>query len=305
MKLLITGAAGFLGGEVVRLALERGHAVRAMVQSATGAESLGLARDRVFPIDLGSDTDLAPAVEGIEGVIHCAAITSARAPDEDLSRRVNIEGTRRLLTAANAAGVRRWVQISSMSAHPNSTSVYGRTKLGADEAIRASTPPPRWTILQPSLIYGPGRKGLVAKTLSLMQRLPVIPIVGSGREPIRPVYVTDVADAALHCLADEVVIGKTYMLGGADEVTLKEFMRRLVRGSGLRRPTLPIPLWICLILAKLGALAVKSPPLTTDNVLGVREARRVDIGAAQRDWGFHPIGLDEGLRRTLESGIDR
>jgi len=299
MKLLVTGAAGFLGGEIVRLALERGLAVRALVYSATDAQSLGLGQDRVFPIDLGGDADLAPAVAGVEGVIHCAAITSAHAPDENLSRRVNVEGTRRLLAAARAAGARRWVQISSMSAHPASTSVYGRTKLAADEAVRASTPPPQWTILQPSLIYGPGRKGLVYKTLSMMKRLPVTPIVGSGREPIRPVYVADVADAALRCLADEVAVGKTYMLGGADEVTLREFLARLARGRGLRRPALPLPIWICLILAKLGALVVKSPPLTTDNVLGVREARRVDIGAAQRDWGFDPLGLDEGLRRTL------
>src|SRR6185295_7821411 len=98
-------------------------------------------------------------------------------------------------------GIGRWIQISSMSAHPAMRSVYGRTKLAADDLLHRETDrAPNWTILRPSLIYGPGGGGLVDKTTRLLKKLPVIPMVGSGRELLRPVYVTDVADAALACL---------------------------------------------------------------------------------------------------------
>jgi nucleoside-diphosphate-sugar epimerase len=306
MRILVTGAAGFLGTEIVRMATERGHGIRSLIRSASQRPLLQLGITQkpdfeVFISDLGQVEDLSGAVEGIDGIIHCAAVTSEGTPDEELSRRVNIEGTRHLLEAAQAAGVRRWVQISSMSAHPASTSVYGRTKLGADEVLRDSpSGQPEWVLLRPSLIYGPGGKGLVAKTVGLMKRLPVLPIVGSGREPIRPVYVADVASAALRCLEVEGVGGRTYQIGGADEVTLNDFMARLARSRGLRRPLVHLPIWISLTLAKLLAVCLKTPPLTVDNVLGVRQALRVDISGAQHDWGYDPLGLDEGLRRTFD-----
>ena len=296
MKLLITGAAGFLGAELVRRAQAQGHWVRAMIRSSSRRERVTLSEEQIYTGDLAEPSTLPGAVDGIEGVIHCAAATSEGTPDEALSQKVNVEGTRALLEAARAAGVHHWVQISSMSAHPGSTSVYGRTKLAADEILRAGPTPPQWTILRPSLIYGPGEKGLVDKTIKLMKKLPVIPVVGSGREPIRPVHVGDVAEAALHCLQDEKATGKTYMIGGADEVTLNEFLIRLTRTLGLRRPLLHIPIPICRLMARILSKILKNPPITEDNVLGVLQAQRVDHQPAVSDWGFSPLALDEGLR---------
>lgn len=303
MKILVTGAGGFLGSEVVRRALADGHDVVAMIRNPAGRAALGLPADRVVIHDLGGDTPADPFFEGVEGVIHCAAVTSAAGGGEALSQRINVEGTLRLLEGARKAGVRRWVQISSMSAHPGSTSIYGRTKLAADEVLRAAPTPPEWVILRPSLIYGEADKGLVAKTLGIARKLPVLPMLGSGQERLRPVHVADVAAGALHCLTHDQIAGKTYLLGGADEVTLDDFMRRLLAAAGLRRPILHLPIPVCLILAHLLARAVKNPPITVDNVLGVREAQPVDHLPACRDWGWKPRGLDAGLAGLGGSGL--
>lgn len=301
MKILVTGAAGFLGSAMVRRSVGRGHETWGLVRSVKAAGELGVPREHLIEGSLPEICDDPRLVEGMDGVIHCAAVTSAQATDSERSQRVNVEGTRRLLAAAHRAGVARWVQISSMSAHAASTSVYGRTKLQADEILRQSTPPPQWTILRPSLIYGPGERGLVAKTLKIMKKLPVLPIIGSGRELIRPVFVDDVADAALDCLNAPATVGQTYMIGGAQEVTLNEFMKQLGERGGVRRPLFHLPIFASMTLARAAGMLVKNPPLTVDNVLGVREARRVDQEPAQRDWGYAPLGLDEGLTRTFET----
>lgn len=301
MKILVTGAGGFLGSETVRQALAAGHWVRGMVQRRPEHGALPLPDDQIVVCDLGAPGDLTAAVEGIDAVIHCAAVTSsAGAVNAERSRRVNVEGTRLLLDAARQAGVRRWIQISSMSAHPASTSVYGTTKLAADELLRKGPATlPAWTILRPSLIYGPGRQGLVTKTLGLARKLPVLPMLGAGQELLRPVLASDVALGALRCLELPVTEGKTYILGGADEVTLDAFMRRLLACAGLRRPVLHLPLPVCMGLAMFFSKLVKNPPITVDNVLGVREVQPTDHRPAVEQWGWSPQGLTEGLRQTF------
>lgn len=303
MKILITGAAGFLGAAAVGRALAAGHDVRAMIRQGSPRDRVALPDAKIVYADMSDAAALARAVAGVEGVLHCAATTSQSAPDEALSRRVNVEGTRLLYEAARKAGVGRWIQISSMSAHPGSTTVYGRTKLAADEYLRIQAGPPAWTILRPSLIYGPGERGLVAKTVGLMKKLPVVPVIGPGRELIRPVYVDDVAGAALAALECPASIGKTYMIGGGDEMELTQFMRELVKGAGLKRPLFHLPVPLALMLARVMSWVLKNPPITPDNVLGVREVPRVDQKAAERDLaGWRPMTLAEGLARTFGSG---
>ena len=301
MKILITGAAGFLGAETVRRALARGHAVRALIRPQSARERVPLGDGDIIKLDLGTadKATMMAAAAGIEGVINCAAVTSTGATDEAASRAVNVEGTWRLFEAGRAAGAARFVQISSMSAHPASTSAYGRSKLAFDEYLRQCAPPAAWTILRPSLIYGPGGKGLVDKTAALMRKLPAVPVVGSGRELMRPVFVGDVADAALDCLESEKTAGKIYMLGGGDEVSLNDFMAALARALGLKRPLVHLPIPVCLVMAKVFSMVLKNPPLTVDNVLGVRQVQKVEQAEAEADFGYRPIGLAEGLRRTF------
>ncbi len=297
MNILITGAAGFLGSHVAELATRRGHKVRCLVRKTSNLENLNIPREQIVFGDMTDSASLEEAVKGMYAIIHCAATTSEGAPDLDLSRRVNVEGTRNLMRAAKEAGALRWIQISSMSAHPGSSSVYGRTKLEADEVVRKSHSD--WTILRPSLIFGPGNQGLVAKTQSIMKKLPVLPVVGPGKEKIRPVFVTDVAHAALNCLESPVTIHKTYMLGGADEIELNDFFRKLGARIGANRPLIHLPVPVAMLIAKTLAILTRNPPLTEDNVRGVKEAQRVDISAARHDFQYAPMAFDEALDKTL------
>lgn len=298
-RVLITGAAGFVGSAAVRLALEAGWLVRAMVREEGDAAALRSGGAGIVAGDLTRPETLVPAAEGVDAVIHCAATTSEFRPDAELSRRTNIEGTRALVEAALRSGRPRWIQISSMSAHPASTSIYGTTKHGADEVVRASGLP--WTILKPSIIYGPGGRGVVARTVRTMRGLPVMPVVGDGKLLMRPVHADDVARAALACLANGATAGREYMIGGPDEITFNEFLEKLGAVFGVRRRRVRVPIPVAMLIARTAGAVMKNPPLTTDNVLGVREALRVDISAARSDFGFSPVGFDQGLEMTREA----
>jgi NADH dehydrogenase len=296
MKVLITGASGFLGRRMVQLALERGLAVRALVRRPPAEQ--GLPADCVYHGDVTDPLTLPAAVTA---VIHAAATTSETAPDEQLSRRTNVEGTRNLIEACGRAGVNRWVQISSLSANPNNTSVYGRTKFGADEVVRHSGL--GWTILQPGTIYGPGGRGLFAKMVRMTGGgLPVVPMLGNGRQTMRPVFVDDCAAAALDCLDQDASVGHTYTLGCADVITFNDFVHGFLEAQGKRKLLLHIPLWLCFPVARLLGLFLKNPPVTVDNLVGIMQMQAPEIDAARLAFGFTPLTFAEGLRRTFAAG---
>ena len=303
-KILVTGASGFVGSAIVRLAVSRGLGVRAMARKGTSLNLLSgvpLSPDAIVHAEMTDPATLVKAVEGVEAVVHCAATTSEMAPDLELSRRVNVEGIRSLLEACNQAGVRRFIQMSSQSAHPANPAVYGRTKLEADECLRA-TRDIDWTILRPSIIYGPQGKGIFAKMLRYCRTLPVIPIPGNGKEEERPIHVDDVASAVLACLAEPKTIGKTYDLGGSEVLEFDDFIRTILKVIGKKKMLVHLPLPFLLLASQALSLIMKNPPVSPDNIRGIKAAglQHVDNSAAQRDFNFAPRGFSEGLREVLK-----
>jgi nucleoside-diphosphate-sugar epimerase len=293
--ILVTGASGFFGGRIVRLALREGRPVRALVRNPTA--DLGLPGEILYRGDVTDPSTLSGAAEGAEAVIHAAATTSETTPDDDLSRRTNVEGTRNLMEAFRKAGGTRWVQISSLSANPANTGVYGRTKFAADEEVRRSGL--RWTILQPGTIYGPGARGLFAKILRLVSGKPIVPVLGPGTQPMRPIFVDNAAEAALSCLDHEATVGQSYTLGCRDVITFNDFIRGILHAQGKRKPLIHIPLWFCFPVACVLGWFLKNPPVTVDNLVGLRQMTAPEIDAASRDFGFAPLTFAEGLEKTF------
>jgi nucleoside-diphosphate-sugar epimerase len=302
-RVLVTGANGFVGSAICRALIASGREAIALVREGADT-SLLPSGARVVHGEFHDAKSIARALEESkpEGVAHAAAVVSMGKPDLDLSMRINVEGLKTFLTAAETAGVRRWIQISSMSAHEQNKSVYGGTKWLADEALRASAM--EWTILRPSIIYGPQRRGIFHKLTGLLRKLPVVPIVGSGREDMRPVHVDDVAGAVIAALDRPASVRGVYMLGCAEEMTCRDFFRETARQVRGNEPKLlPLPLWMCRIIAVVGEAVLPAPPITLDNVEGVTRAQRVDLSAAIRDLEFAPRPFREGLETCIAEGL--
>jgi NADH dehydrogenase len=301
MNLLVTGASGFIGSHVAHAASRRGHAVRCLVRAGSDRSLLrGIAAEVVVG-DLSDKDSLRHATRGRDVVVHCAATTSESAPDFDRSYQTNVVGTRNLVEACLENGVGRFILVSTQSANEQNRGAYGKTKLEAERVLAASGL--GFTTLRPSTVYGPGARGLFAKIRGYVEKLPVIPMIGDGRQRFRPIYVGDVADAILSCGESPRTIGKTYDVGGLDGVSFAEFIDGVGEILGKKRIKLALPVPLCTAIARALALVAKNPPLTVDNIQGLTQMSECEIAPAQNDFGFRPLSFREGIALSRNGGV--
>jgi nucleoside-diphosphate-sugar epimerase len=299
MRILVTGANGLVGSALCREGLRRGHEVHALCREGANTE-LVPARATLVRGEFHRPAEARRLIDAVrpEAILHAAAVVSTGRPNLEESLRINVAGTRTFADAAREGGVARWLQVSSMSAHAANRSIYGGTKYLADRTLEESGIP--LTIFRPSLVYAAQRRGLFDKMVRILSRAPVVPLIGFGNEPVRPIHADDLAWAFGEALSRPEMIGRTYQLGGADAMTFREMIERICRALGRSTFLLPIPLPIC----RLGALVAESllpnPPATTDNIEGIIRAQEVDNSAAERDLVYAPRGFEAGLRECLE-----
>jgi UDP-glucose 4-epimerase len=251
-RVLVTGAAGFVGAALTASLLRVGCAVRAATRDPERANLPKGAEVAALP-DLQGAVDWAPLLEGIGPVVHLAGIAHVgpRA-DPALYDRVNHAATAELAAACATSGVRRLVFLSSVRAQsgpaaahvlketdpPRPSEAYGRSKLEAERAVRAAAVPS--TILRPALVYGPGVKG----NLALLKRIAASPwpLPFARFDSRRSLLGLDnLVAAILHVLAAEATSGETYLVADPGAVTLAEILSALRQGAGRPPRLFPLP----------------------------------------------------------------
>lgn len=254
MRALVTGATGFVGGHLLDRLLARGDTVTALVR--TPAKAIGWAERgvRLVSGDLADVGALTEAADGAEVIFHVAALTGAVDEAEFLA--ANRDGTRRVVTAARAAGGDpRLVLISSMAAggpavrdRPRSdagddqpVTMYGRSKLASEQIIREQSLP--WTILRPPTIYGPrDRDNLLA--IFRAARFGLAPVFGDGSQQLSLVHVDDLVDAIIRAGESPAVLGGTYYTNHPEIITSAELVRAIGRTMGRSIRLIPLPEWL-------------------------------------------------------------
>jgi len=176
MRVLITGATGFVGRAVCEAVVREGHSVRGM---ARGSRSQALETPDAgmdwFRGSVLSPDDLRRALQGCDAVIHLVGIIGEIG--DQTFERVHQEGTLRVVEAALSSGVRRMIHMSALGTRPAAVSRYHQTKWAAEEAVRGSGLD--WTVFRPSVIYGPG-DGFVNLFARMSRWSPVLPVIGRG-----------------------------------------------------------------------------------------------------------------------------
>src|SRR3990172_11118441 len=256
--ILVTGAAGYLGSHIVKRLAEAGKPVRALIRNRAWAEAEGrLAGLNIewAEGDVTKPETLAGAVKGVEAVVHTVAIAieSGGRKYED----INYQGTVNIVNAANAAGVKRFVNISQLGADSKLPYRFLASKGKAQEYVAASGLD--WTAFRPSVIWGPEDE--FANTFAKLAPLsPLIyPIIGDGQARFQPVWVEDVAAAVVKSLDDPSTAGQEFELGGPEVLTIAEIERRTLKAIGARRLMIPFPVPLLRIVVTLMQVVFPAP----------------------------------------------
>ena len=292
--LAVTGGTGFIGSHIVARALAEGRAVRVLARRPEGAVPLAESGAEFAKADIQDPQSLAEGFRGAEAVIHLVGIIQERG--RNTFEAVHHRGTVNVVTAAEAAGVRRLVHMSALGARAGAASAYHRTKWLGEEAVRASRL--AWTIHRPSIVYGRG-DGFLSRFLSILKLSPVLPIPGDGRNLLQPVWVEDVASCFLQGLDRSETAGRTFELGGPRPLTLEEILDRLMEAAELRRLKVHVPIRLLELNAALLEKILPNPPLTRDQLLMLREDNVCDTGPMRNAFDVEMPDLEEGLARVL------
>ncbi|MBN1202706.1 MAG: complex I NDUFA9 subunit family protein [Anaerolineae bacterium] len=269
--ILVTGASGYVGNNLVRRLVELDKPVRAVVHNRAKAETrLADARNRIEIVsgDVTRPDTLAPALDGVSAVVHLVAVAIEHG--ERTYERINTQGTINVVDAAKAAGVRRFINMSQNGADSSLPYRFLASKGKAQAYVAASGLD--WTALRPSVIWGP-QDEFANVQARLIRLTPLIfPIVGDGQARFQPVYVGDVVEAIARCLDDDSTIGQELGVGGPEVLTYEDIVRRVLAALHARRLTVKVPVPLLRPVVKLIELALPNPPVTT----GLLELLKVD-----------------------------
>lgn len=324
MNVLLTGGSGFVGQNLARRLIARGDQVTALVRRSSQRQALeGLGARLAFG-DLTTGEGLAEAVEGQELVLHLAGITRARTHEE--YHRANADGTRRLMEAvARKDKPARFVYCSSLSAAGPSTagkplreadepaplSIYGRSKLGGELAVRAYADRVPSVIVRPPIVYGPADRDFLPALLPMAKRGLVLKS-GFGPKHYSLVHVDDLCEAILLAAEKGQTISSrdpgagVYHVSDGREYTWEEVCDALMRALGRPRArvvSVPDALsWVAGFGSELGARVRGTVPmLNLDKARELRaEAWTCAIDRARNEIAFTPAySLDHGFQNTI------
>jgi len=316
MKVLVTGASGFIGHHLIRHLLARGDRVRA----AAGPDTPPDRRSRLEGLDVRAGDIREPgfcreACEDMDAVVHCAAVVGITDREQTI-RSVNVDGTLRIVEAAAAAGASRVIHLStatvvgSVEGPPvDSTAplrpgnAYARSK--ADSEVRALAAAADLdldlAVVRPPWVYGPGDLRTLGLYRMLQRRLP-LPWRTDTR--IQPVHVDDFCAGTLGCLdAFPTPGGHTYYLAGRAPVPMRDYIPRLAAALGVRPPrhlSLRAAMLAARAADRVGGRLDVTLPITRRRLAFFTHHNAYSIGEATRDFGYDPIiGPDEGLPSTV------
>jgi nucleoside-diphosphate-sugar epimerase len=316
MRVLVTGASGFLGGHVAELLSARGDRVRALVRKTSNRKHLEkLANVDLVEGSVESMDRVRAAVDGVDAVVHCAGVVKARGVDEFFA--VNVGGTSNLVEATRRLGLKRFVHVSSLEAcgpstdgspvdpaQENPVTAYGRSKLAAEKVVLSAKDDMPVVILRPGAIYGP-RDGEILEAFRSIQR-GLLPLVDGGGAKGVWIYATDCARACIRAIEADVPSGRIYFVDdGCGPIEQRQMLTDAERALGkkaLVRASLPVPVLMAVArgVEALGRVTNRPVMLTREKANMLLQHWVCSSDATRRELGWQPeVPWDQGVQLAV------
>lgn len=276
MKILLTGAGGFVGRNLAAMLAQAGHRI-VPTSRHTGFDFLHMTHP----------SDWRPHLHDIDAVINSVGIIRETGRQRFVT--LHRDAPTALFRACAEAGVRRVIQISALGADHTAFSAYHLSKRAADDALRALDLD--WFVLRPSLIYGRG--GTSSALFLRLAALPLIPLIGEGKQMLQPIHIADVAATVLRCLGNTHT-RQTLDIVGIDTVSFSDWLARMRVAQGLA-PTRPLPIRPQLAFAAFRLLRHIHPLFQPDNLRMLLTGYHADPAPIAAFLGRTPLAFSPEL----------
>jgi nucleoside-diphosphate-sugar epimerase len=322
MKVLITGATGFIGSHIVKSLVSKGHKVRTLVRKSSDTSDIkGPGVDLAYG-DITDPESLTVAVKGMDAVIHLAAMVSDFGPYKDFIA-LNIDGVKNILNAAKDEGVSRFVHFSTndvLGIHKGGVLVndsfpykktgypYPDTKIEGEKIVfdyyeKFGLPV---SVIRPSWVYGPGDRTFIPEVVDAMRTRMMI-YFGDKKNTISLNYIDNLTDAVLLLLERPEAVGEAFIANDDHPVTWEWLVKKLADGLDLKLPKITLPFGLAMWIARVvefvfKLLRIKSRPPLTTYAINICGSNMVYSASKMKDvLGYEPRVLpEEGMKRTIE-----
>jgi uncharacterized protein YbjT (DUF2867 family) len=303
MRILLTGATGFIGRHICARLLAGGHSITAAVRDPASAVRRfpGARAVRIDMNRMVSVADWVPLLDGIDAVVNCAGILQSGRGQSAAA--IHSAAPRALFDACVAAGVRRVVQLSAVSADAGAGTEYALTKKAADDHLRDLDLD--WVVLQPSLVYAQGSYGGTSMIRGLAGLPFVTPLIGDGGQRFQPIHADDLAETVARCLEQPAPVRVTLDPVGPQTLSLRDILGLTRQWLDLPpAQTISVPVGLVRLLARIGD-AVGSGPLRTTSLEQMEYGNVSDPVAFEQAIGFRPRTMAEAFLAAPSHVQDR
>jgi 2-alkyl-3-oxoalkanoate reductase len=322
-KILITGAAGFIGSHLVDTLLKNGTPLSKLRLFVLPEESLTNLPDKKFDIIRGDIRDkkiVKKSLENITIVYHLAAKIDFDGKTYDEYKSVNVDGTKNFVDICKKKKIRKFVSYSSIGVHglpagigdivnwdethdPTYTNFYGRSKWEAEEVVKEAHDKFKmpYAIIRPASVYGPREKGPTLALFKAIQSGQFLTI-GNGENKMHYVYVQDLVDATILAANSKLRSGE-YIIGGAKPSTMNEIVELVAKSIGVTKPKYSLPKNIALVISYILLLVTKITgiklPLFPSRVKTMTTTYFYNISRAKKELGYKPkFSFKKGINIT-------
>ena len=322
VRVLVTGATGFLGNRLVKRLVDEGYAVRALVRTSSNVSALRKLSVEIAIGDLGDPASIATAVRGVDVVVHTGAGTSGTVED---SNRATIGGTRNVLESCKTTEVKKLVYISSCNVYevagctdhevvteeaqlerfPMRRGHYSSAKLLAERMVTGGMNRDGCArvVLRPGTLYGPGGE-VYTKMIGVQLAGRIFIVFGDGDEVLPLVHVDNAVDAIVECIRSSAADNQVFNVVDSDAVTKRTYVERLVRQLYPRATVIYCPMFVLVALTwlqeRLTGILGKRPVLTVYRLVSSQKTIRYSASRIEQAVGWRPrITFDQAVEAMI------